>query len=184
MIYFISDTHFFHQNIIKYCDRPFPSVEEMNEQLIKNWNQVVTEEDEVYFLGDFAMRGSTIEVKKILQQLKGRKYLIRGNHDKWLFKESTKELLDLFEEVHHQCLVLKLDNKKLFLQHKIPLQLYGKIPKNCDFFVYGHTHGVLPAVAKDNRYLNVSVETLDYTPRTFYELERYNERRKRKQGEI
>ena len=55
MLYFTSDHHFWHTNIIQYCNRPFVSIEEMNEVLIQNWNDLVLPEDEVYYLGDFSM---------------------------------------------------------------------------------------------------------------------------------
>lgn len=79
--WFTSDLHFGHQRIIELCNRPFVSVDEMNDALIDNWNSVVDNADKVYILGDLAMgniRESLIRVK----QLKGRKYLIPGNHDR------------------------------------------------------------------------------------------------------
>ncbi len=79
MRYFIADTHFNHENIIKYCNRPFKNSKEMNEYIISKWNSVVTKDDIVYHLGDVGF-GSTEELKKLVSSLNGTKILIRGNH--------------------------------------------------------------------------------------------------------
>jgi calcineurin-like phosphoesterase family protein len=78
-IWFVSDLHFFHNNVIKYCDRPFDTVELMNEILINNWNQVVSPEDSIYCLGDFSLAFRPIEL--YTSRLNGTKYLVPGNHD-------------------------------------------------------------------------------------------------------
>ena len=80
-LYVTSDTHFNHKNIIKYCNRPFNDVYEMNETLINNWNSVVTPEDIIYHLGDFGF-GTKEELQEIFDRLNGYKYLIMGNHDR------------------------------------------------------------------------------------------------------
>jgi calcineurin-like phosphoesterase family protein len=79
VIYFTSDLHFWHANIIKFCNRPFSSVEDMNEAMVRNWNAVVQPEDTVYCLGDVAMAFRSIELYS--QRLNGTKYLVPGNHD-------------------------------------------------------------------------------------------------------
>ena len=79
MIYFTSDLHFWHQNVIKYSSRPFSSVEEMNEMMIKNWNEVVKPEDTIYCLGDFSLAIRPVET--YTPRLNGVKYLVPGNHD-------------------------------------------------------------------------------------------------------
>jgi calcineurin-like phosphoesterase family protein len=79
-VYFTSDTHFYHSNIIGFCKRPFKNVEDMNETLIGNWNRVVSQDDIVFHLGDFCLGGSH-EWTKILNRLNGKIYLILGNHD-------------------------------------------------------------------------------------------------------
>ena len=85
MIYFTADTHFDHANIIRFCNRPFAAVEEMNETLISNWNRKVHGNDTVYILGDMFFR--TTDPEPILRQLKGKKHLITGNHDsQWMKK--------------------------------------------------------------------------------------------------
>ena len=78
--FFISDTHFCHTNILKYDNRPFSSIEEHDENLIENWNSRVTNKDIVYHLGDFGF-GQKDKLQDIFNRLKGRKRLIRGNHD-------------------------------------------------------------------------------------------------------
>lgn len=82
-IYVISDTHFEHKNIIKYCKRPFKNTRQMDETIVRRWNKTVKPRDTVYFLGDF-VHGSRREKSPgyWLRRLNGRKKLIRGNHDR------------------------------------------------------------------------------------------------------
>jgi len=79
MIYLTSDLHIFHTNVIRYCNRPFNTVEEMNEALVANWNFVVDVDDSVYCLGDFSMAARPVET--FTKRLNGIKYLVPGNHD-------------------------------------------------------------------------------------------------------
>lgn len=79
MIYFTSDLHFWHKNVIRYCSRPFSTVEEMNEIMIKNWNDTVKPDDIVYCLGDFSLAMRPVEA--YTSRLNGVKYLVPGNHD-------------------------------------------------------------------------------------------------------
>ena len=78
-VWFSADTHFGHKRIIEYCDRPFSSVDEMDRELIGNWNEVVAAGDEVYFLGDFSLDFK--RVRQVLPLLNGSKHLVAGNHD-------------------------------------------------------------------------------------------------------
>ena len=92
-IWFTSDLHFGHQNIIKFCNRPWKTVEEMNEGLIANWNSVVKDDDIVFDLGDFAFAPNS-KWKEILSRLNGIHYLILGNHAKYrhLFEEWVRNI--------------------------------------------------------------------------------------------
>lgn len=82
-IFYIADTHFGHESILKLCKRPFSTVEEMNEAIVENWNARVKGNDKVYILGDMFYKATG--VKDILTRLKGKKHLILGNHDaSWL----------------------------------------------------------------------------------------------------
>lgn len=78
-IYFTSDNHFYHTNVIKYCGRPYVTVEEMNEKLVLNWNTIVLPDDTVYVLGDFSMAFRSVEL--FSNRLNGKKFLVPGNHD-------------------------------------------------------------------------------------------------------
>ena len=80
-IWWTSDTHFYHANVIKYSKRPFANVEEMNAALVRNWVAVVQPGDTIYHLGDFSF-GRKEQNEALLQQLHGHKHLILGNHDK------------------------------------------------------------------------------------------------------
>lgn len=80
MKYYISDLHIGHKSIIAFDQRPFFDLNEMHETIIKNWNSVVSNNDEVYILGDFAWKNEL--ALEVLRQLKGKKYLILGNHDR------------------------------------------------------------------------------------------------------
>lgn len=93
MVYFTSDLHLGHPGIIKIKQRPFSSVQEMNEFLIKNYNSVVRKTDKVYLLGDLCHYLPVEQASRMIAQLNGRKILIRGNHDK-------KYEPQLFEEIH------------------------------------------------------------------------------------
>lgn len=79
-LWFTADTHFFHENIIKYCNRPFKNVQEMNEQLILNWNNLVQYDDDVIIAGDFIHTGNINKITNLMSRLNGNKWLVFGNH--------------------------------------------------------------------------------------------------------
>lgn len=131
-IFFTSDTHFGHANIIKYSSRPYKDVEEMNEDLIKKWNSKVGNCDVVYHLGDFSF-GSPSDAIRILDRLDGRICYIRGNHDKSL--ESLHHFFESFEDVQ----MIKVGKQNIWLSHYChlswPKQGHGS------WHLFGHDHG-------------------------------------------
>ncbi|AIJ05417.1 hypothetical protein JH146_0568 [Methanocaldococcus bathoardescens] len=149
-IYLISDTHFNHANIIKYCNRPFSNVEEMNKTLIKNWNNIVRDKDIVYFLGDFVLSKNKIEkAKELMKSLNGKIIFIKGNHDK--FGEKFK--------------VIEYKGYKFMLIHN-PDSSYTF---NFDgWIIHGHHHAnhldEYPFINPKRKRINVSVEVIDYKP--------------------
>jgi calcineurin-like phosphoesterase family protein len=81
-LFFTSDTHFFHENVIKHCNRPFQTVKEMNEHIIQKWNEVVPKDATVFHLGDVSLTADPHELEEVLRRLNGDKYLIMGNHER------------------------------------------------------------------------------------------------------
>ena len=79
-IFFTADHHFGHENIIRFSERPFESLEQMNEEMIRKWNEKIEPGDTVYHLGDFSL-GKPDFTKEILDRLNGNIHLIKGNHE-------------------------------------------------------------------------------------------------------
>ena len=156
-IYFTSDTHFNHSNIIKYCDRPFKDVNHMNHFIINLWNRVVTPEDRVYHIGDFAM-GNKSHWERFCRALNGHKILVRGNHDR-----SKEFMLSIgFDEVYDNMMYGD-PNDPWQLVHN-PLGMTGNV-------LCGHVHTAWRH-HKDKRLeaINVGVDQWGFKPVTFEEL--------------
>lgn len=162
MIYFISDTHFYHEKIIEYVKRPFKDIEEMNEVLINNWNKKVKPKDEVYILGDFSF-GNKEQTLDLLDKLNGRKYLIKGNHDRIIKDEEVASRFEWIKDYY----ILKYKKHKFILFH-YPLmvwdcQQYGAI------HLYGHIHFSVVPLSKAKMF-NMCVERNNYEPVSIEEI--------------
>ena len=160
MIYLISDTHFNHKNIITYENRPFNSISEMNDIMIKRWNATIKPEDTVIHLGDVGL-GDESSLKTIVPSLNGHKILIRGNHDS---KSKNFYLECGFEEVLNNKLEV-IDGLRVYFSHR-PESRPGDGSKY-DIHLYGHVHskeyeGNFPTIANNGACL--CVERWNYTP--------------------
>lgn len=135
-IWFTSDTHNFHKNIINFCHRPFNTVEEMNETIINNWNSCVKEDDVVFCLGDFCFGGSK-DWNETLDKLNGKKYLIIGNHDE---KNLKQGYFKKFEQVSYMMHIY-VDGQSIYLSH-FPFLCYAGSyrEKHCVWNLFGHVH--------------------------------------------
>ena len=111
-VYISSDHHFFHENIIHYCNRPFKNCEEMHKKIITEHNRFVRPDDVVYFLGDLGF-SSYEEVKSVISQLNGKKILIMGNHDKW----GVSTYYNLGFDAVLQEATIKLGKRLVTLEH-------------------------------------------------------------------
>lgn len=170
-VWFTSDTHFYHTNIINFCRRPFESIEEMNETLIANWNKVVGTNDIVFHLGDFCLGDST-KWNGILDRLNGKIYLILGNHDLRNFRVSYTER---FELVTMQ-MNIEIDNQKICLNHYPFLCYDGSYDGAWQLF--GHMHTNRDNTGNDAARLkmlfptqyDVGVDGNDFTPVSFAQV--------------
>lgn len=154
MIFFTSDHHFGHANIIRLCKRPFTDLHSMNEAMTARWNAVVAPKDAVYHLGDFALG----DHRPYLQRLNGSKILIPGNHDKHYLKAGWDDILcGLHEE--------KVEGVDLVLCH-YALRVWRGSHRGA-LHLYGHSHGNLPG---DDHCTDVGVDVWNFTPVTLTEI--------------
>ena len=170
-LFFCSDSHFGHFNICKYCHRPFTSRSEMDQTLIKDWNEVVPEDGIVVHCGDFMLphNEDIKEYNKYLNQLHGRVLLLRGNHD----RASLDWVSDKLIAVRDQAMIV-VDGVKIFAQH------YPCAAFNGDYHVYGHIHTLSDGVcygmdaealgAMKKTTYDVGVDQNNYTPVSYWQL--------------
>ena len=181
-VWFTSDPHFGHANIISYCARPYTDVNHMNEMLILNWNAVVQPEDTVYVLGDFSM--SLTYMETVTPRLNGKKILICGNHDhchpahhkgKTPAKQeamTAKYLAAGFSEVHlelHMELSPEIGTVKLYhLPYTDPVDMTNGMPRHSKFrlkdegipMLCGHVHQswLFKRTDKGTPMLNIGID--------------------------
>lgn len=151
--WFISDTHFGHENIIKYCNRPFKDADEMNETIINNWNERVDKEDTVFHLGDLCFK-KMHRGENIVARLNGNIILIKGNHD---HKQAIKTITEAI--VIYHC------GHYIYLTHR---------PENADplrISLVGHAHEKWKIDCKKNfPIVNVGVDVWDFKPISLDEI--------------
>lgn len=131
MIFFTSDFHLFHKNVLRFDDRPFKHIHEMHNTIISNWNEVVDWKDTVYYLGDLTF-GGTGATKEILHALKGDIVYIRGNHDKGIekYEKRFKGIYDYF----HLAL-----NRQRYVMFHYPILSFPGIHRG-SIHLHGHCH--------------------------------------------
>lgn len=153
----IADMHFGHEAIIRYCNRPYKTVQEMDEDIIKKWNETVSNKDTVLVLGDVCL-GSKEYAKSIIGRLNGKKILIMGNHDNWseqFYRDAGFHTVSRFPILWND----------FYLLSHAPLQLSETTPY---YNIYGHVHN-------DSKFIDnatskcVSVERIGYRPYFLFE---------------
>ena len=181
--FYIADLHLGHANVIRFDNRPFSSISEMDETLISNWNQTVTNNDTIYILGDFIWLKES-EWPVWVSRLKGRKVLIRGNHDPKNFSATTKAL---FQEIADYKEIMDGDRKVIMSHYPIPFHKSDYSDRT--WMLYGHVHvtweyDYLKKIRKEIKLNSVEVSRplgnfinvgcmmpyMDYTPKTLDDI--------------
>lgn len=165
-IWTTSDTHFSHGNIIKYCQRGFKSIYEMDQALINNWNSLVSPNDLVYHLGDFSFQSD-----RYRKHLNGKIILVCGNHDKRKYDYLFDEVVDLVE--------IKIGEFNCVMEH-LPIFIDGKYKKGFepdftlldkyDFIISGHVHEKYIVNGKN---INVGVDVWNFKPIEISDLAKF-----------
>ena len=173
MVYFTADLHFYHKNIITSTNRPFSNEDEMNKALIQNWNEKVAYDDDVYILGDFTMKGPEAAAA-ILHGLKGKKHLIRGNHDSFVDRTSFDR--SLFVSVQ-DYLEIVYSNTLFILSHYPMVEWNGYYKGSIMLHGHQHNHADYNAAnrKKGLRRYDVGVDANHMAPVSAEEIIRWQE---------
>jgi len=158
-VFFTSDTHFGHAGALSLYRRPFASVAEMNRGMVARWNEAVMSEDEVWHLGDFALRMQPAAVAELLAGLNGHKHLVAGNND-----PAETRGLSLWASVEPYA-ELAVDGIPLVLCH-YPFRTWNGMGKGA-VNLHGHSHGRLKGLP---RQFDVGVDVWGFRPVSLREI--------------
>lgn len=179
-IFFTSDLHFEHRNILNFCHRPYDNIKQMNKELIKNWNNTVSDNDIVFILGDIYWFEGRHECKKLLEQLNGKTiYIVPGNHDKIKTFELLSERFIILDSCVTLWVTINNKIKELFLCH-FPLATWPHV-ENGAIHLFGHIHSGplcenridIPGkdlILKTGKCYDVGVDNNNFTPIEFQEI--------------
>lgn len=174
MIFFTSDWHDYHDNVLDFCKRPFSDVKEMRNALVERYNRKVRPDDTVFFVGDMCF-GDYETSKELLLWLNGTKVLIQGNHDKF----SQKQYLSMGFSAVYEELLIRMFGRRIRISHypRRPslwvrlvnreahqLRYMDRRPvKDGRWLIHGHTHSTKQVDAK-RKEIHVGVDAWDFTP--------------------
>lgn len=155
MIWFTADTHFNHSNIIRYCNRPYQNINDMNRDIMEKWIKVVKPNDTIYHLGDFGFGN----LSGILDRLPGKIRLIKGSHDKSALRFKGKfEYISPLVEVGIEGITVVMCHYAMRTWHKSHFN---------SWHLYGHSHGTLPPIGKS---WDVGVDNNGFIPLSWEQI--------------
>ena len=162
MVWFTSDWHLGHKRVLEYDNRPFDTIEEHDQRIIDNFNDLVEDEDIVYFLGDFCLHNKT-HAESYMKQLNGNLFFIRGNHDK-------KDIVKLYQKYGTylgEQATIEVQKQKIILNHcKMYVWFHSH---HGSWNIHGHSHGGLDHIIW-GKSLDVSINVTNYKPLSFLEV--------------
>ena len=174
-LFFSSDSHFQHKMILEYCNRPYQDEYEMNEALIRNWNDVVPKDGVVFHAGDFAMTSNKEWIQSLVSKLNGKIYLCGGNHDfvNRFDREDVKRMFYAFDDMFY----LTVEDDELETGHvnfqicHYPLLFW----RRGYIMLHGHIHsGPLSTASEIAPYhpmrVDIGVDAWNYKPVSYHEL--------------
>ena len=166
--FFTSDTHFYHENIIRFSNRPFANLDEMHTAIIERWNAKIGKGDLVYHLGDFALKCTPQQARDLRAQLNGQIILIRGNHDKIAdgIKDAFAAVKD-YDEISVPDDDTDNGKRKIVLLH-YALRVWNS-SHHGSYHLYGHSHGSLPD-DPHARAFDVGVDCWGFAPLSYDEV--------------
>jgi calcineurin-like phosphoesterase family protein len=168
-VFWISDTHFGHMNIIKFCNRPYYDDWEMNEDIKRKWNNKVPKDGIVFMLGDLAFNFNVPKMKELVNELNGTIYFIPGNHD-YHNGFDRQVYKDIFDNRFHDILEVRVENDWFMMCH-YPMLFW----RRGRYHLHGHVHSGPDSTANElvpehfMRY-DVGVDNNKFTPVSYYEL--------------
>lgn len=175
MIWFTSDTHFGHANIIRFCSRPFTSAMEMDETIIQNWNNTVGVKDTVFHLGDFSYRVGRQYTESIFERLNGEKHLICGNHDRRVSSLQIETVQGVdgvrirlpWKSVCHGYREEVFDGQRVVMCHYPMMSWHWN--RRGSWHLYGHVHNS-PFIHPSDNTCNVGQDIWEFRPVSLYDI--------------
>lgn len=165
--FFISDTHFWHKNIISICKRPFKDIDDMNSQMIENWNKIVPVDAHVFHTGDMVL-GGKYAWDYILDALNGQIHLCMGNHD---YQNARGIDESKFASIHDQWQIKVLEDDQAITLNHYPLLTWGGVERGV-WNLYGHWHTTPehPLSNTKSTQYDVGVDNNGFKPLSYYEV--------------
>ena len=175
-LFFTSDTHFFHNNIIKYTNRPFINIKEMHAKIIEEWNKKIPKDGIVFHLGDVSLTATPKELDKLLYSLNGTKHLIIGNHEKDVL--GKEYIRNHFKSISDICEIFVKDEEITYKEQHLVMCHYPMLAWNAShrgsWQLFGHVHGGLSnkgIIKHAPTQIDVGVDTNNYAPYSYEEVE-------------